>query len=113
MKGLPFHFTGLETLKIKETDRIAALQNELGKFGAELTEPQHGDLAWDGTIKEELKQEVISIKTYKDHRMALAFAPAAMFHPNLIIEEPMVVTKSYPKYWEDLEMLGYTCEIEE
>ena len=113
LKGLPFHFTGLETLKIKETDRIAALQNELGKFGAELTEPEHGELAWDGTIKEELKEEVISIKTYKDHRMALAFAPAAMYHPNLIIEEPMVVTKSYPKYWEDLEKVGFMSVAEE
>ena len=105
MKGVPFHFTGLETLKIKETNRIAALQNELSKFGAQLIEPQHGELDWDGTFPFK-KHEVPYISTYHDHRMALAFAPAAFFGP-LEIEDPMVVTKSYPAYYDDLKQMGF------
>ncbi len=109
LKKVPFHFTGLETLKIKETDRIAALQNELAKFGAQITETKHGELSWDGTFSLE-KDEVPCIATYHDHRMALAFAPAAMFG-KLEIEDPMVITKSYPAYYEDLKAVGF--EIEE
>ncbi|PTN07942.1 3-phosphoshikimate 1-carboxyvinyltransferase [Mangrovibacterium marinum] len=105
MKGVPFHFTGLETLKIKETNRIAALQNELAKFGAQLTEPQHGELAWDGSLPFK-KQEVPFISTYHDHRMALAFAPAAFFG-TVEIDDAMVVTKSYPAYYEDLKLVGF------
>ncbi len=105
MKKVPFHFTGLETLKIKETDRIAALQNELARFGAQITEPKHGELKWDGSFP--LKKENLPcIATYHDHRMALAFAPAAMFF-NIEIEDPMVVTKSYPNYYEDLKTVGF------
>ena len=77
-KGLPFHFKGLHTLKIKETDRISALQAELAKLGARLTEPANGELVWDGLIDLSLKQTPPLINTYHDHRMALAFAPAAL-----------------------------------
>ncbi|WP_372776631.1 3-phosphoshikimate 1-carboxyvinyltransferase [Mangrovibacterium sp.] len=105
MKEVPFHFTGLETLKIKETNRIAALQDELSKFGARLDEPKHGELSWDGSFPFK-KQEVPLILTYHDHRMALAFAPAALFNP-IEIDEPMVVTKSYPAYYEDLKLVGF------
>jgi len=110
-KGVPFHFTGLETLKIKETDRIAALQNELAKFGATLAEPQHGELGWDGKINPLLVENNPVIKTYNDHRMALAFAPLALAGFSLQIENPMVVTKSYPRFWDDLKQVGF--EIEE
>ncbi|NQU51498.1 MAG: 3-phosphoshikimate 1-carboxyvinyltransferase [Bacteroidetes bacterium] len=106
-KEIPFHFTGLKTLKIKETDRIAALQNELAKFGAELTEPKHGELAWDGEINSTLKEDNPNIKTYHDHRMALAFAPMALSGIQLQIDDPMVVTKSYPGFWEDLKTVGF------
>lgn len=106
-KEIPFEFTGLKTLKIKETDRIAALQNELAKFGAQLTEPKHGQLAWDGTFQPDLKQENPIINTYHDHRMALAFAPMAIAGLNLQIDDPMVITKSYPNYWEDLKKVGF------
>ena len=109
MKNVPFHFTGLETLKIKETNRIEALQNELAKFGAEITEPAHGELQWDGTFALE-KISNPSIPTYKDHRMAMAFAPACQTYGPITIEEPMVVTKSYPAYWEDLKKLGFLVE---
>lgn len=109
-KNIPFHFTGLKTLKIKETDRIAALQNELAKFGAELTEPEPGELAWDGKINVEIKNEIPTINTYHDHRMALAFAPMALGGLSMRIEDPMVVTKSYPGFWEDLQKVGFTVE---
>lgn len=111
-KAIPFQFSGLKTLKIKETDRIAALQNELAKFGAELTEPEHGELAWDGTINSELKQENPTIETYHDHRMALAFAPMAIAGFQFQISEPMVVTKSYPTFWEDLGKVGFEVSEE-
>lgn len=106
-KRIPFHFTGLKTLKIKETDRIAALQNELAKFGAKLTEPEPGKLEWDGKIELSLKEENPTIKTYHDHRMALAFAPMALAGHNIQIEDPLVVTKSYPLFWKDLKKIGF------
>lgn len=109
-KNIPFHFTGLKTLKIKETDRIAALQNELAKFGAELTEPKHGELAWDGNINNDSTDELPTINTYHDHRMALAFAPMALAGLNMCIEDPMVVTKSYPGFWEDLKKVGFIVD---
>lgn len=106
-KKIPFHFSGLKTLKIKETDRIAALQNELAKFGATLTEPAHGELAWDGTIEHSKVEKMPVIETYHDHRMALAFAPLALAGFTLEIEDPMVVTKSYPAFWVDLKNVGF------
>jgi len=106
-KKVPFHFTGLKTLKIKETDRIAALQNELAKFGASLTEPKHGELEWDGQIDLQLKEETPVVKTYHDHRMAMAFAPMALSGLQMEIDDPMVVTKSYPAFWEDLKNVGF------
>jgi 3-phosphoshikimate 1-carboxyvinyltransferase len=109
LKNVPFHFRGLETLKIKETDRIAALQNELTQFGAHLTEPQLGELRWDGGFPF-IKADIPAIATYHDHRMALAFAPAALYR-KIIIDDPMVITKSYPGYYKDLKQMGF--EIEE
>ena len=106
-KKIPFHFKGLQTLKIKETDRILALQNEISKFGASLYEPSDGELAWDGTFNQELVQNGPLIKTYHDHRMALSFAVAAIVYPQIIIDDPLVVTKSYPGYWNDLTKLGF------
>lgn len=108
LKNVPFHFTGLETLKIKETDRIVALQNELAKFGAEVKEPKHGELQWDGTFSLS-KEKVPCITTYHDHRMALAFAPAALFNA-IDIDDPMVVSKSYPEYYEHLKHVGFEVE---
>lgn len=102
LKGIPFHFGGLQSLKIKETDRIVALTNELHKLGFVLSEPAEGQLAWRGERCE--RAEIISIATYEDHRMAMAFAPAALVTP-LVIECPEVVSKSYPNFWEDFELL--------
>ena len=112
MKKIPFHFSGLETLKIKETNRIAALQDELVKFGAQITEPAHGELKWDGTFPLE-KQAVPEIETYYDHRMAMAFAPACQVYGPVAILDPMVVTKSYPGFWDDLKKVGFEFESRE
>ena len=106
MKHIPFHFSGLETLKIKETNRIAALQDELAKFGAQLAEPAPGELKWDGSFPLE-KQGLPEIETYHDHRMAMAFAPACQTFGPIVILDPMVVTKSYPNFWEDLKKIGF------
>lgn len=102
---IPFRFTGLQTLKIKETDRIAALKTELAKLGYVLRDENDSILVWDG---ERCKpQETPVIKTYEDHRMAMAFAPAAIRYPHMQIAEPQVVSKSYPAYWEDLKKAGF------
>ncbi len=103
LKNIPFKFIGLETLKIKETDRIAALINELAKLGYVVYEPAERQLAWDGERCEPASP--ISIATYHDHRMAMAFAPAALVTP-IGIENPEVVSKSYPNFWDDLEKLN-------
>ncbi len=106
IKQIPFHFSGLETLKIKETNRIAALQDELAKLGAQLTEPTSGELAWDGTFPFE-KHTLPEIETYHDHRMAMAFAPVCQIAGKVDILDPMVVTKSYPDFWDDLKKVGF------
>lgn len=103
MKGIPFIFSGLESLKIKETDRIAALINELKKLGYVIFEPKESQLAWNGERCE--ADSEISIATYDDHRMAMAFAPVALVQP-ITIEHPQVVSKSYPNFWTDFEKLG-------
>ena len=102
LKNIPFQFSGVQSLKIKETNRVAALINELAKLGYVLFEPAEGQLAWDGARCEPAKE--ISIATYEDHRMAMAFAPAALVTP-LVIEELQVVSKSYPTFWTDFEKL--------
>ncbi|MDP4239156.1 MAG: 3-phosphoshikimate 1-carboxyvinyltransferase [Bacteroidota bacterium] len=102
LKEIPFVFSGLQSLKIKETDRIAALKYELRKLGYILNEPDEGFLAWEHEKCEPAKK--ISIATYEDHRMAMAFAPAALL-TSITIEHPEVVSKSYPGFWEDFNQL--------
>ena len=110
MMGIPFHFKGLNTLRIKETDRIEAMKKEMRKLGFIITSNADNDLIWDGTRCEPLPSPVID--TYEDHRMALAFAPAAAFFPGLRINNPSVVTKSYPMYWNHLRAAGFVIEEE-
>jgi 3-phosphoshikimate 1-carboxyvinyltransferase len=105
---IPFHFKGLSTLKIKETDRIAALKKEMLKLGYVIHDVNDSELYWDGERCEENLE--IGIDTYEDHRMALAFAPYALKKNGLIINNPQVVTKSYPKYWDDLKLTGFNIE---
>jgi 3-phosphoshikimate 1-carboxyvinyltransferase len=103
-KGISASFTGLESLRIKETDRIAALQNELRKIGADLIE--HDTTRWTVTPSSNLPAEA-SFQTYKDHRMAMAFAPLATLM-DVQIENRDVVRKSYPNFWNDIESFGFT-----
>lgn len=97
----PFHFKGLESLRIKETDRIAALIAELQKLGKHIEAIGEGELRYTAQ-NDSSPAHSITIATYDDHRMALAFAPAALRFPQLSIEHPEVVAKSYPHYWEHL-----------
>lgn len=105
---IPFHFKGLSTLKIKETDRIAALKKEMLKLGYVIHDANDSELYWDGERCEPDLQA--GIDTYEDHRMALAFAPYALRQNGLIINNPQVVTKSYPKFWDDLKLVGFNIE---
>jgi 3-phosphoshikimate 1-carboxyvinyltransferase len=102
--GKNMAFTGLETLKIKETDRIAALQNELAKIGVTLTE---NNLVYTLNCDKLHFPDKITIATYEDHRMAMAFAPLALLVKEVEIEEMQVVEKSYPYFWEDLKKAGF------
>lgn len=105
LMGIPFCFKGLQTLRIKETDRIAALKTEMRKLGYVLNDSVEGVLSWDGTRCEPDAEPAID--TYEDHRMAMAFAPAAILFPGLIINNPEVVSKSYPGFWDDLKAAGF------
>lgn len=104
MKGIHFRFKGLQTLKIKETDRIEALKTEMRKLGFVIHDVDGRELVWDGERCE--PEEIPAIDTYNDHRMALAFAPVAMKQP-IVINNPEVVSKSYPHYWQDLQQAGF------
>jgi len=104
--GVECQLTGLHTLKIKETDRLEALQKELSKLGAAVS-------VTDDSLHLSPSKSISSnqrIATYEDHRMAMAFAPLAL-KTNLNIENAEVVSKSYPNFWSDLKLLGF--EIEE
>jgi 3-phosphoshikimate 1-carboxyvinyltransferase len=105
-KGIEGSFKGLESLRIKETDRIAALQNELAKINAQLIE--EGD-TWRLVPSGQLPDKV-SIHTYHDHRMAMAFAPLAGLM-KVQIEDPAVTRKSYPKFWDDVKRLGIEVNV--
>lgn len=102
----PFRFSGLRSLRIKETDRMAALQAELAKFGIALGIEADDVLYIDSYADGTPHYDGQPIATYHDHRMAMAFAPAAMVCEGVQIANPEVVSKSYPRYWEDLEGLG-------
>ena len=102
--GIPFRLGGIRSLRIKETDRVAALIAELRKLGYVLRAEGDERLLWDGTRC--TPDEHPTIATYDDHRMAMAFAPAALCYKNLAIEHPEVVTKSYPDFWKDLKKVG-------
>lgn len=103
--GVPFHFTGLQNLKIKETDRIAALMAEMRKFGYVLVEPREGELKCDA-CRAEVRLSDVSVSTYNDHRMAMAFAPVAL-REGLTIKNAEVVSKSYPNFWNDLKQVSF------
>ena len=104
---VPMRITGLESLKIKETDRVAALQNELGKVGTRLIE--HSENSWElDPSSFELEPDTV-FETYDDHRMAMAFAPLSMIAP-IRIKDPAVVNKSYPGFWDDINKIGVSVQ---
>ena len=107
MLRIPFRLTGLATLKIKETDRLEALKTELAKLSFDLRIEQDSVLIWEGDQHPVFEQP--RIDTYKDHRMAMAFAPAALYIPGLIINNIEVVSKSYPEFWDHLTEAGFEC----
>lgn len=103
-----FHLTGLQTLKIKETDRLEAIRSQLAKLGYIVSIEPDFSLRWNGETTSPWPQP--SISTFNDHRMAMAFAPAAILFPGLIVEDAEVVSKSYPLFWEHLRQAGFTIE---
>lgn len=107
-RDIPFYFSGCKTLRIKETDRVSALYHELKKFGVEISYSEDGDtIWWDGLTRPDWLRK-ITISTYKDHRMALGMVPLCIKSGELSIDDPMVVTKSYPGFWDDFGNAGFT-----
>ncbi len=106
-KGVHCKMTGLESLRIKETDRIKALKKELKKFGVRFKEIEEGLWEISGEFKK--TDAPVEIETYEDHRMAMAFAPLCTLQ-KIIIKDPSVINKSYPRYWGHLETVGVVIE---
>lgn len=103
-KGIELEMTGLESLKIKETDRTAAMSTEVSKFGGNLFEQD--SKTWKLTFNNiQSVASKLEFDTYEDHRMAMALAPLATKY-DIVINDPKVVRKSYPEYWEHLELAG-------
>lgn len=105
---IPFYFTGLQSLKIKETDRIEALITELSKLGYDIKQKDDSILYWEGVHCQREVSPVIA--TYHDHRMAMAFAPVSLRCESIKIANMEVVNKSYPHYWEDLSKFGFNIK---
>ena len=105
MLGIPFHLTGLSTLKIKETDRLEALRTEMRKMGFVLEIERDSQLIWEG-VRVPISQMPV-FETYEDHRMAMALAPIALMLPGIVINNAEVVSKSYPEYWQHLQEAGF------
>lgn len=106
--NIPFIFSGIQSLRIKETNRVEALMNELKKLGCVLTDTSNEMFEWDG--ERCFVDQNPQIDTYEDHRMAMSLAPAAIIFGEIIINEPNVVTKSYPRFWDDLVKAGFKIE---
>ena len=109
MMGITFRFTGLQSLKIKETDRLTALCTELRKLGYVLKEQDGNTLLWEGERCTPEKRPIMD--TYEDHRMAMSLAPACMQTGMIEMNDPHVVSKSYPRFWE--ELTGFRIEKEQ
>jgi len=107
---MSFYFSGLQTLKVKETDRILALQIEMKKIGVDL-EVTNSTIQYQKQNIKSVNHSVI-IATYKDHRMAMSFSTLSLLIDNIIIENADVVSKSYPLFWEHIQSLGMICTIE-
>jgi 3-phosphoshikimate 1-carboxyvinyltransferase len=106
--GIKGKLAGLSTLRIKETDRIAAVVNELQKFGLNNIEAGNDFLIFNSS--EKLSKPEFPISVYDDHRMAMAFAPLALITEEIFIEDPETVKKSFPDYWKRLEEMGFAVD---
>ncbi len=104
--GRPFRITGLHTLRIKESNRLEALRTELRQLGYDLQIEGNDALQWHFETTEPQATPVIN--TYTDHRMAMAFALAAVKFPGIVINDTQVVNKSYPLFWQHLEQAGFS-----
>ncbi len=113
---IPVQLNGLHTLYVKETDRVKALKDELKKIGVNADDSVKGSLRINFQKENEKKSSLFEsdlvFETYHDHRMALAFAPLALVYPEVKIEDPHVVNKSYPNYWNDLRTMGFELREE-
>jgi 3-phosphoshikimate 1-carboxyvinyltransferase len=110
--SIPFEFSGLRSLRIKETDRLTALRTELMKFGYLVESDGEDTLWWHGAAyNPDFEADGMPrVATYDDHRMALAFAPAALYFPGMTVCNAEVVSKSYPDFWDDMRRAGFTLE---
>lgn len=104
LTGTPFHLSGLESLRIKECDRIAAVTAELAKLGI-MVHPSDSGMEWERQIKK--VENVPAFDVYADHRLAMALAPVAACVPGIVINDADAVNKSYPEFWDDLRRCGY------
>lgn len=108
-KGVPFRFGGLQSLRIKETDRLLALRTELAKLGYDIKESHGSVLSWDGGRTNPMLDPAVD--TYEDHRMAMCMAPCAVVATEgLVVNDAQVVSKSYPQYWDNLKKAGVKIE---
>ncbi len=115
--GISARLNGLKTLKLKESDRIVALKTELEKFGALVTITDNSIIIDKGYKTQDTglatpNSELPTINTFNDHRMALSFAPLALVYKSLQIENPEVISKSYPLFWEDLKSVGFNVNLQ-
>lgn len=110
LRNVPFRFEGVAHLRIKECDRIMAITSEMRKLGYQLDDTEAGVLSWDGNRCGGQSAPVIS--TYGDHRIAMAFAMAALSVGRIYIESPDVVAKSFGDFWNTLRMCGFNCRVE-
>jgi 3-phosphoshikimate 1-carboxyvinyltransferase len=108
LMGVKFRFTGLQSLRIKETDRISALKNEMRRLGYVVGDEADSIMYWNGERTE--PDAVPVIQTYEDHRMAMAFASASLLFPTMMIANPHVVSKSYPTFWREMQRAGFVVE---
>lgn len=105
---IPFVFSGIQSLRIKETNRVEALMIELKKLGYVLKDSSNEMFEWDG--ERCFAEDNPAIDTYEDHRMAMSLAPASVPLKTILINQPGVVSKSYPYFWDDLKKAGFTIE---
>jgi 3-phosphoshikimate 1-carboxyvinyltransferase len=108
---IPMQANGLYTLHLKETDRITAMKDELIKIGVKVEDKSNGSMAISFPVqdvkKDDLFEPDLEFNTHQDHRMAMSFAPLALVYPEVKIDNPSVVKKSYPDFWNDLKMMGF------